>query len=213
MSGYPLIETAACTIEEEQHMNTKRLTIFGGAALVVAGALVYSLGIYPPGSGRNGQGAIGERQVYRAEQPKDASVTPGTAPVALQASADQIRKGQIFQLKDGQFIRLSNGGFALQFRNGDLLPLNNAQFSHLNGALLTNALTSELRPNQIMQVSADQFVFELKGDRFVAQLKDGMYLALANGNFVRLQNGAFSQINGQLMQLTQSQLQANFARQ
>jgi hypothetical protein len=213
MSGYPRTETAACTIEEEQHMNTKRLAIFGGAALVVAGALVYSLGIYPPASGRNGQGAIGERQVYRAEQPKDASVTPGTAPVALQASAEQMKKGQIFELKNGQIVQLSNGGFALQFRNGDLLPLNNAQFSHLNSALLTNALTSELRPNQMMQVSANQFVFQLKGDRFVAQLKDGMYLALANGNFVQLQNGAFSQMNGQLMQLTQSQLQANFARQ
>lgn len=194
-------------------MNTKRLAIFGGAALVVAGALVYSLGIYPPASGRNGQGAIGERQVYRAEQPKDASVTPGTAPVALQASAEQMKKGQIFELKNGQIVQLSNGGFALQFRNGSLLPLNNAQFSHLNNALLTNALSSELRPNQMMQVSADQFVFQLKGDRFVAQLKDGMYLALANGNFVRLQNGAFSQMNGQLMQLTQSQLQSNFARQ
>ena len=70
-------------------MNIRRLALFAGAAVVIAGGLVYTLGIYPPASGRAGQGAIGERQVYRAQQPKDATVTPGTAPVAMQAATPQ----------------------------------------------------------------------------------------------------------------------------
>lgn len=197
-------------------MNIKKLALFAGATLVIAGALVYTLGIYPPASGRAGQGAIGERQVYRAEQPKDASVTPGTAPVAMQATAEQMKKGQIFELKNGQIVQLSNGGFALQLKNGDLRLLNNAQFAHLNNAQyahLNNALSAGLQPNQIMQVSADQFVFQFKADRFIAQMKDGMYLQLNSGLFVQLQNGVFSQVNGKLMELNHDQMQANLTRQ
>lgn len=197
-------------------MNIKKLALFGGATVVIAGALVYTLGIYPPASGRAGQGAIGERQVYRAEQPKDASVTPDTAPVAMQATAEQMKKGQIFELKNGQIVQLSNGAFALQLKNGDLRLLNNAQFAHLNNAQyahLNNALSAGLQPNQIMQVSADQFVFQFKGDRFIAQMKDGMYLQLNSGLFVQLQNGVFSQVNGKLMELNHDQMQANLARQ
>ena len=59
-----------------------KIAMFSAIAVVVAGALVYVLGIYPPVSGRDGQGAIGQRQVYRDGQAADAAVTPGSAPVA-----------------------------------------------------------------------------------------------------------------------------------
>lgn len=196
-------------------MNIRRLALFAGAAVVIAGGLVYTLGIYPPASARDGQGAIGQRQVYRAQQPNDATVTPGAAPVAMQANIEQMKKGQIIQLKNGQLARLSDGGFALQMTNGDLVALNNAQFARLSSAQyarLSDALSANLRPDQMMQVSANQFVFQLNGDRFLAQLHDGMYFQLNNGNFVQLQNGVIAQMNGRMMQLRQDQLQSNFNR-
>ena len=79
-------------------MNTKKLALCAGAVVVVAGGLIYSLGIYPPASMRGGEGAIGKRDVYRAEQPADASVNPGAAPVAMQATAEQaIEKAALLQ--------------------------------------------------------------------------------------------------------------------
>jgi transcriptional regulatory protein LevR len=60
----------------------KQFVWFGAGAVVVAGALIYALGVYPPASKREGQGAIGQRDVYRDPQAHDAAVTPGSAPVA-----------------------------------------------------------------------------------------------------------------------------------
>ena len=60
----------------------KKFVLFSAAAVVVAGGLVYVLGVYPPASTRDAQGAIGQRQVYRDPQAHDAAVTPGSAPVA-----------------------------------------------------------------------------------------------------------------------------------
>src|SRR5215472_11180488 len=72
-------------------MKTK-LTLFSAGALVIAGALVYSLGIYPPASKRDTVGAIGQRDVYRDPQTHDAAVTPGSAPVvASTLSADALK--------------------------------------------------------------------------------------------------------------------------
>ena len=112
----------------EQKMNAKKLALFGGAAVVLAGGLIYSLGIYPPGSGRDGQGAIGERKVYRAEQPADASVTPGAAPVAMAATAEsmknhqvpELQNGQIFQMSNGQMVQMMNGKFCAIARRHDV---------------------------------------------------------------------------------------------
>ena len=74
-------------------MKTK-LSLFGGAAVVVAGALIYCLGIYPPASKRDTQGAIGQRDVYRDPQAHDAAVTPGSAPVAGSTLiADAVKYG------------------------------------------------------------------------------------------------------------------------
>ena len=72
-------------------MNTKKAVLFTGTAAVVAAGLVYTLGIYPPAASRDAQGAIGQRQVYRADQSKDASVTPGEAPVAAKAEVQQAQ--------------------------------------------------------------------------------------------------------------------------
>src|ERR1700735_674813 len=110
-------------------MNAKKLALFAGAAVVVAGGLVYWLGIFPPVAGRNGQGAIGQRQVYRADQPADASVNPGAAPVAVSATAEQmnghkLQNAQINQMNDGQLVQLMNGQL-YQVRGGQLVQLMN----------------------------------------------------------------------------------------
>ena len=60
----------------------KRLVGFGAGAVVIAAALIFALGVYPPASKREAQGAIGQRNVYRDPQVHDAAVTPGAAPVA-----------------------------------------------------------------------------------------------------------------------------------
>src|ERR1700722_14782602 len=95
-------------------MNTKKLALFAGAAVIVAAGLIYCLGIYPAASTRDGQGANGQRQVYRADQPADAAVDPGAAPVAVGASAQQmnghkLQNGQVNQLNDGQLVQLMSG--------------------------------------------------------------------------------------------------------
>ena len=100
-------------------MNTKRLALFVGAALVAAVALVYLIWLYPPGSSRSGQGAIGNRNVYRAEQPADASVTSGAAPVVVQATLEKIKNHQIPELQNGQMFTLSNG-YAYSLNNGQI---------------------------------------------------------------------------------------------
>src|SRR6516164_5273495 len=116
-------------------MNAKRLVLFGSVAVIVAGGLIYSLGIYPPASSRDGQGAIGERQVYRAEQPADASVTPGAAPVAMKASAEATKNGHTIQVKGGQVFQLTSGEFA-RLQGGQVVQLNNGQVLQVqNGAM------------------------------------------------------------------------------
>ncbi len=72
-------------------MNKKKIALVIGASAVAAACLVYSLRIYPPAAGRDTQGAIGQRQVYRADQAKDATVSPGEAPVAAKAEIQQAR--------------------------------------------------------------------------------------------------------------------------
>ena len=54
----------------------KKFVLFSAGAVVVAGALIYVLGVYPPTSTRDAQGAIGQREVYRDPQARDAAVTP-----------------------------------------------------------------------------------------------------------------------------------------
>jgi len=85
-------------------MNSKKLLLFVGSAVVITGGLIYSLGIFPPSARRDGLGAIGERKVYRAEQPADAAVTPGVAPVALQATVDAMKNHQLPELQNGMIF-------------------------------------------------------------------------------------------------------------
>src|SRR6516225_4069482 len=115
-------------------MNAKRLVLFGSVAVIVAGGLIYSLGIYPPASSRDGQGAIGERQVYRAEQPADASVTPGAAPVALTANVAQLKNSRISELKNGQLVQMN--GQMYQANGGQLVALVTGQVYQVNGQLV-----------------------------------------------------------------------------
>ena len=137
-------------------MKTKKLVLFGGVALVVAGGLLYMLGIFPPASSRAGQGAIGRRDVFRSEQPADVSVTPGAAPIASQANseaqkklqssqANQVNSGVASQVSNGVANEVSNGvanqvnngvanqvsnGVANQVSNGVANQMNNGAVSH-----------------------------------------------------------------------------------
>ncbi|MEI9969975.1 MAG: hypothetical protein WDM87_15630 [Terracidiphilus sp.] len=91
-------------------MNIRKLALFAGGAVIVAGGVIYSLGIYPPASWRDAHGAIGQREVYHAEQPADASVDPGAAPVAVSATAGQmngkqLQNASVDQLNDGQLFK------------------------------------------------------------------------------------------------------------
>src|SRR6185437_6897439 len=140
-------------------MNTKKLVLFGGAAVVVAGAVVYLLGVFPPGLSGMGLGAIGRRNVDRAEQPADATVTPGSAPVAMQATLAKIKNHQIPMMQNGQMF-LVNNGYAYLYMNGSLVGLTAAQANSLqtghivafqNGsAMLQNGLVVFLTPAQVV---------------------------------------------------------------
>ena len=71
-------------------MNTKKLVFFTGAAGVVAAAWYMCSALSTPRQPRR-EGAIGQRQVYRQDQAKDAAVNPGDAPVAAKAEVQQVR--------------------------------------------------------------------------------------------------------------------------
>ena len=197
-------------------MNIRKLALFAGGAVIVAGGVIYSLGIYPPASWRNAHGAIGQRDVYHAEQPVDASVTPDSAPVAMQADASQLKKGEVVQLQNGQLLRMSNGDFAIRMMNGNLLQLSHAQFSRLSSdqfARMNEGMSAHMQDNQMMKVSPDQFVLRMNGNYFVAHMEDGKFLQLNSGMYVALTSNGFAQRNGQLMQLTPNQLASGFSRQ
>jgi hypothetical protein len=88
----------------------KRFVWFSAGAIVIAGTLVYVLGVYPPASKREAPGAIGQREVYRDPPANDTAVTPGSAPVAastltaadtkrIEAISNQLAAGFVSKLK------------------------------------------------------------------------------------------------------------------
>ncbi|HZD46727.1 MAG TPA: hypothetical protein VE109_11660 [Acidobacteriaceae bacterium] len=200
---------------EEQDMNARKLALFGGSAVIVAGGLLYALGIYPPAAGRAGQGAIGQRQVYRAEQPQDASVNSGAAPVAMQATAEEfknhpeLQNGQIFQLSTGQMYQLNNGqllalqnGQIFKMRNGQMLQLQNGQLN-----LMRNGQLVALRNGQMYQMSTGQ-LFRMNNGQML-QMNNGQMLALKNGQMLALKNGQLLAMqNGQMLALQNGQIQS-----
>ena len=163
-------------------MNTKRLAIFGSSAVVLAGILVYALGIYPPASGRDGRGAIGQRNVYRADQPADASVNPGDAPVA---TANQLKSGDVVTLQNGQMFQLSNG-ITYQVLNGKIAPLQDGAIYRLADGQMV-----QMKSGNLYAQMDGKFTERLKSDNFVAHLKLDQLAAL----------------NGFVFKLNQSQLQ------
>lgn len=64
----------------------KKIIIFAGIAAAAACGLYFS-GVYPAKTGPETQGAIGQREVYRAPQANDSAVSPGSAPVANSVDA------------------------------------------------------------------------------------------------------------------------------
>jgi len=154
-------------------MNAKKLVLFAGVAVVVAGGLIYSLGIYPPASMRGAEGAIGKRDVYRAEQPADASVNPGEAPVAMQA----IENSQVSQLKEGQLVQMN--GQMYQLKAGQLVQLTNGIRFEMNGQMV------QMMNGQVHQMNGQ--IYQLNSVQMV-QLTNGMRFQM-NGQMAQMMKG------------------------
>jgi hypothetical protein len=172
---------------EKLNMNAKKMAIFGASVVVLGGVLVYALGIFPPASSRDGQGAIGQRDVYRADQPADASVNPGDAPVA--ATAEQLKNEQVVTLQNGQMFQLSNG-IMYQIQNGQMVALQNGMMFKLSSgqmAKLENGVVYQLSSGQMQRLN----------------MNSGQMLAVKNGQILALQNGVrFQMNNGQMQRLS-----------
>lgn len=156
-------------------MNAKRWSIFAGAAAVIAGGTVYLLGIYPPALSRDGQGTIGKRDVYRAEQPADASVTPGAAPVAAQAAG----------LNDKNFV----------LNNGQMSQLNSGQMVQLT----PNQVTAAIASGQFAQATTGEIAALQKNEMFAA--KNSGQAILSNGQMFQLNGKIFMMNNNQMFRV------------
>jgi hypothetical protein len=181
-------------------MNTKKLVLFGTSAVVLAGILVYALGIYPPASGRDGRGAIGQRDVYRADQAADASVNPNDAPVA---TADQLKSGEIVTLQDGQMFQLNNG-LKYQLQDGKMVPLQSGMTYRLRDGQMVQMRNGEL----YSQMSNGQFMHQLNSGQFMHQLNNGQIVAM-NGLTYKLNNGQMLALKNEM----RDQMQNGMARQ
>jgi hypothetical protein len=180
-------------------MNTKKLALFGASAVVLAGVLVYALGIYPPASGRDGRGAIGQRDVYRAEQPTDASVNPNDAPVA---TADQLKNA--VTLQNGQMFALSNG-MMYQVQNGNFVALQNGQMYRMNDGQMV-----KMQDGFLYHMNHGELMRQLNTGDLVHQLNVGQVVALQNGMmFKMMDNGRMLALGNEMS----NQMQNGFARQ
>lgn len=180
-------------------MNIKKLAIFGASAVVLAGVLVYALGIYPPASGRDGRGAIGQRDVYHAEQAADASVNPNDAPVA---TADQLKNA--VTLQNGQMFQLSNG-IRYQVQNGQMAALRDGVTYQLNTGQMV-----QFRNGMLYQMNNGEIMRQLNTGELVHQLAVGQVVALQNGIVFKMMN------NGQMLALRNqmaNQMENGIARQ
>lgn len=177
-------------------MNTKKVALIGASTVVLAGALVYALGIYPPASGRDGRGAIGQRNVYRADQPADASVNPNDAPVA---TADQLKNQQVVTLQNGQLFQMINGQM-YQVQNSQMVAVQDGLVYRMN-----NGIMVRMQNGALYRMEGGQFVQRLNSDQFVVH-------QMANGQVVALQNGVRFQVsNGQMLAL-KNEMQNGIAR-
>ena len=188
-------------------MNAKKLALFGASAVVLGGVLVYALGIFPPASGRDGQGTIGQRNVYRAAQPADATVDPNNAPVA--ANASLVKDQDTTELQNGQMYQMN--GQMYQMQNGQMVALQNGQMYQMNNGVKVQMQNGELH----VQMNNGQFVHQMNNGQFVHQLNNGQMVAfngvhfqLNNGQMLALQNGLKVQMQSGQMQ---NQMQNGFA--
>jgi hypothetical protein len=186
-------------------MNTKKMVLFGGAAVLVGGAVVYLLGVFPPGLSRVGLGAIGKRQVYRAEQPADATVNPGSAPVAVQATLQKIKNHQIPIMQNGQMF-IVNNGYSYFYMNGSLVGLTAAQANSLqtghvvafqNGsAMLQSGLVTFLTPAQAVALNTN--VQSNLNTNAAAAVSTNVQSGLTNHEASALNTNAYSYLNTNL---------------
>ena len=184
----------------ETDMNAKKLAIFGASVVILGGGLVYALGIFPPASSRDGRGTIGQRDVYRAEQPADANVNPADAPVT--ASAEQLKNA--VTLQNGQMFQLSNG-MMYQVQNGNLVALQSGMTYQMN-----DGMKVQFRNGMLYQMNHGEMMRQLNTGELVHQLAVGQVVALQSGMMFKMMN------NGQMLALRNqmaNQMQNGFARQ
>ena len=135
-------------------MNTKKLALFAGTVIVVAGGLIYTLGIYPPASMRGGEGAIGKRDVYRAEQPADASVNPGAAPVATQTNPQPIQTNNDQMHADQMHADQMNSNMTRQMNSNMNDKMNSNMTRQMNSNMndkMNSNMSSQMQSNMHQQ--------------------------------------------------------------
>ena len=180
-------------------MNAKKVAIVGASVVVLGGVLVYALGIFPPASGRDGRGTIGQRDVYRAEQPTDASVNPNDAPLA---TADQLKDA--VTLQNGQMAQLSNG-MMYQVQNGNFVALQSGMTYQMKDGMMV-----QFQNGMLYQMNHGEIMHQLNTGDFVQQLAVGQVVALQSGVVFKMMN------NGQMLALRNqmaNQMQSGFTRQ
>jgi len=175
-------------------MNSKKLVLFGASAVVLAGVLVYALGIYPPASARDGRGAIGQRDVYRADQPADASVNPNAAPVAAADSA------QVVTLQNGDLYQMSNG-LRYQVQSGQMVPMQNGVVYRLNNGDMVKTDSGFL-----YRMESGQFVRQMNSNNFVHQLNTNQMVSLNGMMFKMMNNGQMQRLNMSVNQMHSDQM-------
>jgi hypothetical protein len=216
----------------------KKLVLFSAGAVVIAGGLVYILGVYPPASTRDAQGAIGQRQVYRDPQASDAAVTPGSAPVAastltpaqtkkMEEISSQIAMGFISNLKNDLDANLHSQLIAL-LAHSDLKPDLTAevasnlseQFSAQFLAAMQQQLMAAVQADLVQAVTAQGLKWELSSamqQQIVAQITSSA-AANFNANLTSqlsqgLYNGIHANLTSNLSSGMISQISTNVASQ
>lgn len=216
----------------------KKFVLFAAGAVVVAGGLVYILGVYPPASTRDAQGAIGQRQVYRDPQAHDAAVTPGSAPVAastltaaqtkrIQEISSQIAAGFVANLRNDLSPAIQTQLIAL-LAHSDVAPNLQPQIASSVSQDFTADFMVAIQQQLIVAIQADlvQAVTtgELKGDlsqqvqqELVAQIASsvasGFYANVSSQLSSSLYNQLSSSLNSGISSGMISQIASNVASQ
>jgi len=205
----------------------KKLVLFSAGAVVIACGLIYVLGVYPPASTRDAQGAIGQREVYRDPQAHDAAVTPGSAPVAastisaadtkrIEEASTKLAAGFVANVKTDFRGDLQTQLIAL-LAHADMQPAVRAemasdlsqQFSDQFIAAMQQQLVSALRANFMQAAMAGSLKYEMSA---------AMQQHIASEAAAGFQSNVTSQLSSALynqfkVEFVKADMSAGFVRQ